>query len=233
MKKLSLIQPILDAIDETDGTVSKHMNQLIKWAKYIEKEIGTKTGYPYKSSLVTITGALIDQPDDCYRVKTLLPGNHTDRLNLAYLNQGARMISVDNRVDNLNDSMDLEYVWQELTVWPINRVLWEEVGDKISLADEYVNQQMTIIYQYIETDEKGYWKINDSHSEAIKRYLIYMIAKKYLFKNFKSSKMTRNGDMNFVADLKRDYNIAIRNARAEDNKESPIDTTNGWKFATE
>ena len=123
MKKLSLIQPILDAIDETDGTVSKHMNQLIKWAKYIEKEIGTKTGYPYKSSLVTITGALIDQPDDCYRVKTLLPGNHTDRLNLAYLNQGARMISVDNRVDNLNDSMDLEYVWQELTVWPINRVL--------------------------------------------------------------------------------------------------------------
>jgi hypothetical protein len=233
MKKISIIQPILDAIDETDGTVSKHMNQLIKWAKYIEKQIGSRNGYPYKSSLVTITGAQIDQPDDCYRVRNLLLGNHTDKLNLAYLNQNSLMVSVDNRYDSQSDEFDLEYVWQDLNARPINRILWEEVGDKISLADEFISQQMTIIYQYIETDEKGYWKVNDSHSESIKRYVIYMIAKKFLFKNFKSSRMTRNGDMVFVNDLKRDYNIAVRNARADDNKESPIDTTNGWKFATE
>jgi len=224
MKKISIIQPIIDAIDETDGSANKHMNQMIKWARYIEKEIGTKTGYPYKASFVTLTGAMIDQPDDCYKVHNILLGNYTDRLNLKYLTSSHKIISVDNRYDNINDQLDLEYVWQELNSWPVNKTLWEEVGDKISMADEYFNQQMTIIYQWIETDEKGYWKINDSHSEAIKRYIIYMLAKKYMFKNFKSSKMTRNGDMAFVTDLKGDYNIAIRNARAKDNAESPIDT---------
>lgn len=220
MKKQSIIQPILDAIDETDGTTSKHMNQLIKWARYCEKSIGSLNGYPFKTAFFTVTGSQITMPDDCYRVYNLFLGNQTDKLNLKYINTSSVVISVDN----VSDEYDLEYVWQDLGIRPVNRMLWEEIGNIVSLADQWETQEMTMLYQYIETDEKGYWLVNDSHVEAIKRYLIYMISKKYLFKNFKSSKLTRVVDLQIVEAYKRDYNIAIRNARAEDQKESPVDT---------
>lgn len=220
MKKQSIIQPILDAIDETDGTIGKHMNQLIKWAKYCEKSIGSLNGYPFKTAFFTVTGSAITLPSDCYRVRALFLGNQTDTLNLRYTDPGSSVINVDN----ISDDTDLEYVWENLSSKPINKVLWEEVGDILSLADQFETTEMTVLYQYIQTDEKGYWLVNDSHVEAIKRYLIYMISKKFLFKNFKSSKLTRNNDMLLVNEYKRDYNIAIRNARAEDGKESPLDT---------
>jgi hypothetical protein len=220
MKKQSIIQAILDAIDETDGSIAKHMNQLIKWAKYCEKSIGSLNGYPFKAAFFTVTGSAITLPDDCYRVKALFLGNQTDKLNLRYADPGSRVISVDNR----SDDTDLEYVWEGLSSQAINKVLWEEVGDILSLPDQFETTEMTVLYQYIQTDEKGYWVVNDSHIEAIKRYLIYMISKKFLFRNFKSSKMTRANDLLIVDQYKKDYSVAIRNARAEDGKESPLDT---------
>jgi hypothetical protein len=196
------------------------MNQLIKWSKYCEKAIGSRNGYPMKASLMTVAGSSITTPDDCYNVYALFLGDFTGELNLRYQELG----SVRIHVENVSDYFGLEYVWQDLSYSPINKLLWEEIGDKLSLTDEYDQQDLTILYQYIETDQKGYWLINDSHIEAIKRYLIYMIAKKYMFKNFKSSKMTRNTDIIMLKDYYRDYNIEIRNARAEDQKESIIDT---------
>lgn len=220
MKKQSIIQPILDAIDETDSSISRHMNQLIKWSKYCEKSIGSLNGYPFKMGFFTVTGSSITLPDDCYRVRALFLGNQTDKVNLRYVDPGSAVISVDNR----SDDTDLEYVWTGLSGQQVDRVLWEEVGDILSLADQFETTEMTVLYQYIQTDEKGYWLVNDSHVEAIKRYLIYMISKKYLFKNFKSSRMTRANDFQLVELYKKEYNIAIRNARADDNKESPLDT---------
>jgi hypothetical protein len=220
MKKQSIIQAILDAIDDTDDSMNKHMNQLIKWSKYCEKAIGSLNGYPMKSSLITVTGSSIIVPDDCYRVYRIFLGDFTDELNLRYQELG----SIKIHVENVSDDLELEYVWQDLSYSVINKLLWEEIGDKVSLIDEYDEQDVTILYQYIETDQKGYWLVNDSHIEAIKRYLIYMIAKKYMFKNFKSSKLTRNSDIMMLNEYKRDYNVGIRNARAQDQKESTIDT---------
>ena len=85
MKKKSIIQPILDAIDETDGSIARHMNQLIKWAKYIEKEIGSLNGYAFKSELFTVIGSSIILPSDCYRVHKLFLGDFTETANLRYL----------------------------------------------------------------------------------------------------------------------------------------------------
>lgn len=220
MKKQSIMQAVMNAIDETDDSMNKHMNQLIKWARYCEKAIGSLNGYPMKSVLLTVTGSSITQPDDCYKVYKLFLGDFTDELNLRYQDIGCVKINVEN----IDEDAQLEYVWQDLSYSTINKLLWEEIGDKLSLADEYDQQDVTMLYQYIETDQKGYWLVNDSHVEAIKRYLIYMIAKKYMFKNFKSSKLTRNSDILMLRNYERDYNIGIRNARAEDQKESTIDT---------
>ena len=210
----------MNAIDETDDSMNQHMNQLIKWAKYCEKAIGSLNGYPMKASLMTVTGSSITTPDDCYMVRALFLGDFTAELNLRYYDMG----TVTIHVENIEEDLELEYVWQDLSYSVINKLLWEEVGDKLSLVDVYDEQQVTMLYQYIETDQKGYWIVNDSHIEAVKRYLIYMIAKKYMFKNFKSSKLTRNSDIVMLNEYKRDYNVGIRNARAEDQKESTIDT---------
>jgi hypothetical protein len=58
-----------------------------------------------------------------------------------------------------------------------------------------------------------------------------MIAKKYLWNSFKSAKMLRANEMQLVESYKRDYNVAIRDARAQDQKESPIDTKDKWRLS--
>lgn len=220
MKKVSLIQPILDAVDETDDSITKHMNQLIKWAKYCEKAIGSRGGYPFKIVAVNVTGTAFTLPDDCYRPLALYLGDLSAILNLRYAEDGFKTI----HVENLDDDEGLEYVWEDLS-YPNHHLLkWEEIGNKLSLVDEFDNQDVTLVYQYIETDFKGYWIVNESHSEAIKRYIIYMVAKKYQFKNFKSDKLTRQADIAMVKEYERQYSYAIRNARALDTQENPIDT---------
>lgn len=219
MKKLSIIQAILDAIDETDGSITKHMNTLIKWSKKCEKSIGSLNGYPVKAVLETVSGASIACRDDCYRVLSVIMGDYTDELNIRYADIGGVVVHVENISDN-----DLEYVWGDLSYPRIPKLLWEEVGNIISLAEQYDSQQVTVVYQYIQTDAKGYWIVNESHIEAIKKYLIYMISKKFLYRNFRSSKLSRNIDFAIVKDYKSDYSTAIRNARAEDQQESPLDT---------
>ena len=51
-----------------------------------------------------------------------------------------------------------------------------------------------------------------------------MFGKKNLWNNFKSAKMIRAGALEFVRELKRDYNTAVRNSRAEDGAETPFET---------
>ena len=219
MKRLNIMQPILDAIDETEESMSRHMNQLIKWAKYCEKSIGSYRGYKFKTAVITVSGSTVVLPADCYHPVALFLGDLSSIVNLRYLDETSAKI----HVENISDIDDIEYVWSELSYPNTTKLVWEEIGSILSLVDGYDSQKVTLIYQYIETDIQGYWLINESHSDAVKKYVIYMIAKKYMFKNFKSSKLTRNADIMMVNEYKRDYNIAIRNARALDNEHSPLD----------
>jgi hypothetical protein len=230
MKKQSIMQAILNALDETDDSITKHMNQLIKWARYCEKSIGSLNGYKWTSKLFTVNNSEIILPDDCYRVLFLISGDHVDETNLRYADLQSLYINVDD-TGLTNYLGPLQLVWQDLSYGRVDKLLWEEVGNIIQLADQYDNQSITVVYQYIETDEKGYWMVNDSHVEAIKRYLVYMIAKKYLWNSFKSAKMLRGNEMQLVETYKRDYNFAIRDARAQDQKESPIDTKDKWRLS--
>ena len=64
MKRISLRQAIIDAVEETDANLARYPNQSLKWAKYIEREIGSLLGYKIKSKLITLTGYYLDLPDD-------------------------------------------------------------------------------------------------------------------------------------------------------------------------
>jgi hypothetical protein len=105
-------------------------------------------------------------------------------------------------------------------------MLWEEVGNELSIVDQFDGEFVTLVYQYIQVDAKGYWLVNETHLEAIKRYLIYQIARKFMFNSFMSSKMTRAVDAQIVTGYKNEYSQAIRNSRALDNAENPVDTLN-------
>lgn len=220
MKKISIRQAILDAIDDTDGAIARNMNVLLKWAKYCEKAIGSANGYPVKASLHTVVNASIDSPDDCYMVLGVIPGDYTAELNLKYCN----LDTININVENVSDDLDLEYVWADFSVKRIPKMLWEEVGNKVNIVDQYENADVTLVYQYIETDDKGFWLVNETHLDAITKYLVYKYAKKFVFRNFKSSKLTRNTDLIVVEGYKKDYSHAIRNARALDAQESPMNT---------
>lgn len=221
MKKYSIRQAVLDAIDETDDSIARHMNTLLKWAKYCEKAIGSLNGYPVKTGLATVLDHCIVLPQDCYKVLQLIHGDYSDDISIRYADMRSTVVTVED----LADENDLEYVWQDLA-YPtsVSKVLWEEIGGELMLADGYEGEAMTLIYCFIQMDPKGYWLVNESHLDAIKKYLIYQISKKYLYKAYRSSKLTRVVDMQVVETYRRDYSVAIRNARALDNAENPIDS---------
>jgi hypothetical protein len=227
MKKITIRQAILDAIDETDDTIARHMNTLLKWAKYCEKAIGSVNGYPFKSALFTVNQGEITMPDDCYTCCMIVPGDYTSEINLRYIDQKLVMVNVEDFLDFTPHDLemhDVEFIWSDLSYKVIPKALWEEIGDKVNLIDQYEGQQVTMVYQYIQTDDKGYWLVNESHMEAIKKHLIYMISKKYLYSSFRAGRMTRNNDMQMVQSYKIDRDQSIRNARALDNQENPINT---------
>jgi hypothetical protein len=217
MKKVSIRQAMLDAIDDTDEQMGRYPNQLLKWAKYLEKSIGSALGYPITSELQNVTGCFLTLPSNCYRVIGVIPGDYTEELNIQYRDLSNPIIKIDEISD------EVTYVWiPENTTW-VTPVFWEEIGDQLHLINEYEDQDMTLVFQYIPTDEKGFWLVNESHLDAIKKYLIYMMAKKYGWKIFKSDKLLRSGHLEMLKELKRDYNIAVRSARADDGKESEFE----------
>lgn len=217
MKRVSIRQAMLDAIDQTDPSLGRYPNKLLKWAKYIEREIGSLNGYKFKSVLYTVTGSIITLPDDCYRVKCILRGDWVDIANAHYRDISTLPIVIDEVSD------DLIYAWMPEETTYINPMAWEEIGDTLHLINEYNDTEITLVYQYIETDADGFWMVNKSHLDAIMKYLIYNIAKIERWKVFKSEKMLRSGHQIMVKDLERDYNIAIRHARAEDGHETEFE----------
>ena len=220
MKKVSIRQAVLDAIDDTEDAIARHMNMLLKWAKYCEKAIGSANGYPVKASLHTVVNSEIDSPDDCYAVLGVIPGDYTDELNLKYCN----LDTININVENISDDLDLQYVWADLSKKRIPKVLWEEVGNKVNIVEQYENSDVTLVYQFIETDDKGFWLVNETHLDAISKFLKYKYANKFMFRNFKSSKLTRGNDMELIREYKSDYSHAVRNARALDAQEGPMNT---------
>jgi hypothetical protein len=218
MKKLSMRQAILDAIDETDEQTGRFPNQLLKWGKYIEKEIGSALGYSIKSQLFTLTGCYLTLPDDCYHVIGVFPGDHSTEFNTQYRDMRIPLLY---NIDDVSD--EIQYVWcPENTTW-ISPLFWEEIGNELHMINEYEDMIMTLVYHHIDIDVKGYWYVNESHIAAIKKYMIYMMAKKYGWKIFKSDKLLRSSHFEMIKELKQDYSHAIRNARAEDGKESEFE----------
>ena len=214
---------MIEAVEMTDEGLNRYPVQMLKWAKYIEKEIHSLLGYKIKSVSKSLTGCYFDLPSDCYHVIGMVPGNYEDECNMQYRDLSEPLIQDDMVTDyNLlsrNDSM----LWIPVNTTWVREMWWEEIGDQLHMIDTFTDQEMTLIYQYIKTDQKGYWIVNESHIDAIAKYIVYMYAKKYRWKMFKSDKLLRQGHILTLEDLKSDYNIAVRHARAEDGKESPFE----------
>jgi hypothetical protein len=218
MKKVDIRQAITDAIDETDPSAEKMMVRLMRWAKHIERAIGSYYGFYVKAKMETITdGCKFPLPDDCRKPLLLLAGDYEDVCNAQYLNATSLVVNEDARTD------DLSYIWTPLNSTRIIPKSWVEVGEYLDLIDIYEDQELTLVYQYIEKNAAGYWLVNETHIEAIKKYLIYMIAKAVGWKMLKGTKMARGNEMLSIKELKTDYSIEVLNARALDATDSPFE----------
>lgn len=224
MKRLSIRQAIINAAEETDANLTRYPVQAMKWAKYIEREIGSDLGYKVKSKTITLTGSYIDLPNDCYQVMMVIPGNYENEVNMQYRTMVDVIVQEDTIAGADVYDRDLTKLWIPANVTLVNELFWEEIADQLHMIADYEDQDMTLIYKYIETDDKGYWIVNESHIDAITKFVIYKYAMKFRWSLLKSDKMLRQGHLLMVEDLKRDYNQAVRHARAEDGKESPFET---------
>ena len=223
MKKVNIRQAFIDAVDQTDSTLMRFEAQMFKWSKYLEKSIGSINGYPRAGKKYTVTGSTIVLPDDCLQVLRVVPGDYEEDINIYYRTINDVLVQRTTQTDYL-DGIDLDLLWKPLEGSYVNELFWEQIGNELNLVSTFTAQEITLIYNKLEKNNEGYYIVNDSHIDAITKYIIYMFAKKNLWNSFKSVKMLRVGAMEFVKDLKRDYNIAIRNARALDGAETPFET---------
>lgn len=224
MKRVSISQAFIDAIEETDENLGRYINQMYKWAKYIEKAIGSKKAHKVKAVSQTINGCMATLPDDCYLVLGVFPGNHEDECNLQYRSLSDIQIRTDDyRAGEDVYDRDLTMLWLPLDRAWLDPIAWEEVGNELHLISTYENYDVTIVYSQIELDDKGFWMVNESHIPAISAFIKFMYAKKFQWNVFKSEKMLREGHMAMIRSLERDYNIAVRNARAEDGRENELE----------
>ncbi len=223
MKKVNIRQSFIDAIDQTDPTLMRFEAQMFKWSKYIEKNIGSVNGYPRAGKKYTVTGSTIVLPDECLQVLRVVPGNYEDDINIYYRTINDVLIQTTTQTDYL-DGADIDYLWKPLEGSYVKSLFWEQIGNELNLVSTFTAQEITLIYNKLEKNDEGYYIVNDSHIDAITKYLIYMFAKKSIWTNFKSAKMLRAGAMEYVNELHRDYSVAVRNARAEDGKETPFET---------
>ena len=220
MKKISVNQAIIDAIELSEPGMGRHMNFLIKKAKYIEKAIGSNLAHPVKALNVHADECSIDIPDNCFSVMSVLLGSYADQCNAAFLSHGTiLMVEYDEDIDPPET-----YTWIPAEFPYVRRMLWREEGGSINLVDQYKDKDITIIFQEIETDSNGMWLVSESHIDAITKFLIFSYAKKYQFKAMMSDKMVRNNYLQQVASYERDYSIAVRSARADDAREFPYRT---------
>jgi hypothetical protein len=219
MKRISIQQAIINAVEESDASAARFQNQMMKWAKYIEREIGSKLGYKYKAKTYTVTGCTIDLPDDCYLPVRVIKGDYEDECNAKYMASGFTEVSSEDR-----DEDDYSWLWTPMEVKSVEEPYWEEIAEQINFVNKYTNTDMTLIYKANEMDPNGFWIVNESHIDAITKFIIFKFAKKFKWKIFKSDKLLRVSHRDFVLELERDYNIAVRHARVEDARASTLDT---------
>jgi hypothetical protein len=222
MKRTSIRQALINAVESTDEGLSRYPNQMLKWAKYIEQEIGSKNAYKVKAAAQTVTGSYLLLPSDCYRVIGVFPGNFEDQANLQYRNIVFPLIRAEVIPDADVYGRDLTKLWLPAETTWVKEFFYEEIGDQLHMIQQFEGQVMTLVYNYIETDDQGFWIVNESHIDAITKFLIYKYADKFKWKIFKSDKLLRQGHI-ITQDYKTDYNIAVRNARAEDGKETTFE----------
>jgi hypothetical protein len=220
MKKVSIRQPILDAIEETDVDVGRNMPLLLKWAKRCEISIGSALGYKRRSKAYTVTGGEITLPDECLTVFSVLYGDYEDVVNAFYKDYEDALIQSDAREEDISE---LDWQWRPMESYVIAPAIWEQYGNVLNLIDDFDEQEITIQYSYLEQDDRGYYLVNESHVEAIKKFIILMVAKKYGWSIFKSGKLYRNSHQAMVIQLDNEYKHAMRNARATDGAESEFE----------
>lgn len=223
MKKVNIRQSFIDAVDQTDPSLMRFEGQMMKWATYIEKEIGSINGYPRAGKLYTVTGSTIVLPDNCLQVLRILAGDYEEDLNAYYRSANYNMIQTSTQV-GYADGIDIDYVWIPANVTAIPEMFWEQIGNEVNLIATYTNQEVTVLYNHLEKNDQGYYIVNESHLDPITKYIKYNFANKNLWRTFKSEKLLRASSMEFTKDLRREYHVAIRNARAEDARETPFET---------
>lgn len=216
MKRVSIRQAIIDAIEDGDPDIGRYQNQALKWAKKAEKGIGSALGYKIKAKTINVTGSYLALPDDCYEVVGVYPGDYEDEANLQYQHVADVNVAVDERAGEDVYDRDLTMYWKPMEVDWIDENHYEEMGDELHLIGDFEGQDFTLVYKYNETDISGDWFVNESHIPALSLYIQYMFAKKYTWKFFKSDKLYRASHGQFVLQLERQYNLEVRNARAED-----------------
>ena len=224
MKRVSIDQAFINAIEETDENLGRYTNQMNKWGKYIEKAVGSRRAHKVKAVSQTINGCTAMLPDDCSLVIGVFTGNHEDECNLQYKNIADVQIREDDmRAGEDVYDRDLTMYWLPLDAVWLAPMAWEEIGNELHLISTFEDYQVTIVYSQIETDQRGYWIVNESHIPAITAYIKFMYAKKFQWNVFKSDKLLREGHQAMIRGLERDYNIAVRNARAEDGRENELE----------
>lgn len=213
MKRITISKSITDFAEDNDFPLSD-IATLMKWAINCEKKM-SKYGHYFKCELHTITESYISLPDSVVDVHKIFFGDVTDEFE--------RVFSNSNTIRMTEETVSgIEYAWSSLNGVQLNELLWEWANGNINFTTNYDGEEVTVFFTELEKNDEGFIIVNESHIEAIQAYLKFKIAEREEFKR----NMGRAADGNFMRytrELKLEYARKLRDAAAQDTRESNID----------
>jgi len=217
MKSISLDSIVNDLIDETNDVYENMRPTLMEWAKKCDLRISSEYQFQRKYAEMVPTGCCLDIPCDGVHVLGIILGHYDIDCGIYFddvFNGGYKYEEI-TFYDSLGLPITWSFKWLDNSVYSV-QTRWHIEGNKVVFEDCLDGQDITMCYLgYANTDAKGYPLVNESHADAIVRFLKIKILEKEKHRKLISNEYINQISAD-IANEKKEYKRAVRLARAED-----------------
>ena len=217
MKLLSLNRIVNDFIDQTNDVHENMRPTLIEWAKQTDLKIDTEYQFSRKYAVMTPSNCCMDIPCDGVHVLGIILGDYGVNCGLYFddVYGGSYNYQELTFTDSLGLPITWSFSWYDDSVHAIE-TRWHIEGNQIVFDDCLDGSPVTICYLgYKNVDQKGYPMVNESHRDALTKKLEIMILGREKHRKLISGEYI-NQITSEIELLRKEYNKAVRRARADD-----------------
>lgn len=221
---VSINVPILNAMDDLGLTDhNKYKFMFLNWATRASKKISSYYQYERKIKVLTVCGCVAELPSDAHTLEIAVLGDWGcdcgDLFTRVYSCLGLGNVSVTASIDStgfLVVDLPPEFTSpaNSLTTYSLNYISYHVQNNQVILDRNCDAQNLTVQYLGLITDDNGFIKINENHTEAIVEYCMW---------KFRGRRIRSGTDLGLARDHEKRWHQLAAEARGDDAQPSDSD----------